>query len=325
MGLVDEDELPPLSEELEDPDDPDQELSPRQDRLARLAGPALLEALGSGPRERRRCCWRSPRRIPETRYAIGPEMIEILATQTGRRFDPELQPHLSARARGRVRRARRGAGSGSRSRAGASPSVRGRRRRQLPRPRDCSMRSMTRAGSRPARSPTASSPAKGPRSCCSRRLAAAARERARPLARITGVGRAHEAGHLYSERATSRRTGWRRRSARCSRRARRRPRTGPRGALRLRRAQRRELLGQGVGCGADPLRDAFARAAAGRSTPPTGMGDAGAALGLIMLGLGGAGSVARPRSRVSAWSGAEPITASAARRCCRDERAAWYR
>ncbi len=82
MGLVDYHELPPLVEELEDRD-----LSLGQERLARLGAPALQEALGT----------ETPDGIPlllgiaepraEARHPIGPEMLEILATQTGRRFD----------------------------------------------------------------------------------------------------------------------------------------------------------------------------------------------------------------------------------------------
>src|SRR4029079_11215651 len=73
MGLVDAGELPELCEELADPDDPDQELSPRQERLARLAGSALLEAIGSHAPASLPLLLALPEAHPETRHAIGAE------------------------------------------------------------------------------------------------------------------------------------------------------------------------------------------------------------------------------------------------------------
>ena len=62
MGLVDAGELPALCDELADPDDLDRGLSPREERLARLAGPALLEAMGSTRPRACLCCWPCRRR-----------------------------------------------------------------------------------------------------------------------------------------------------------------------------------------------------------------------------------------------------------------------
>lgn len=94
MGLVDAGELPPLNEDLADPDDPARELSPRQERLARLATSALLEAItchgDAQARPALPLLLALPEAHPETRQAVGAEMLEILATQTERPFDPEL-------------------------------------------------------------------------------------------------------------------------------------------------------------------------------------------------------------------------------------------
>lgn len=94
MGLVDAGELPALNEDLAEPDEPARELSPRQERLARLAAPALLEALASHGDALARMSLplllALPEAHPETRQAVGAEMLEVLATQTERRFDPEL-------------------------------------------------------------------------------------------------------------------------------------------------------------------------------------------------------------------------------------------
>lgn len=82
MGLVDDDELPPLAEELDD-----RGLSPRQERLARLAGPALREALTGGPLEPVPLLLGIAEPRQEARNPVGAEMVEILSAQTGRPFD----------------------------------------------------------------------------------------------------------------------------------------------------------------------------------------------------------------------------------------------
>jgi 3-oxoacyl-[acyl-carrier-protein] synthase-1 len=82
MGLVEEGELPPLVEELED-----RRLSMRAERLARLGGPALCEALPAPPRDPIPVLLGIAEPRAEARQAIGPEILEILSTQTGIAFD----------------------------------------------------------------------------------------------------------------------------------------------------------------------------------------------------------------------------------------------
>ena len=84
MGLVDLEQLPPLVEALED-----REISLRHERLARLGGVALRETLASAPHDPLPLLLGVAEPRAEARSAIGEEMIEILATQTGVRFDDE--------------------------------------------------------------------------------------------------------------------------------------------------------------------------------------------------------------------------------------------
>jgi 3-oxoacyl-[acyl-carrier-protein] synthase-1 len=82
MGLVDLEQLPPLVDELDN-----RELSIRHERLARLGAVALREALTSTPHDPLPLLLGLPERRGEARHAIGPEMIELLATQSGVSFD----------------------------------------------------------------------------------------------------------------------------------------------------------------------------------------------------------------------------------------------
>ena len=82
MGLVDEEQLPPLVEELED-----RRLSIRQERLARLGGPALREALTSAPGDPIPLLLGIAEPRDEARHPVGPEMLEVLSIQTGVAFD----------------------------------------------------------------------------------------------------------------------------------------------------------------------------------------------------------------------------------------------
>ena len=66
----------------------DRDLSLGQERVARLGAPALLEALGPEPLDGIPLLLGIAEPRAEARHPIGPEMLEILATQTGRRFDP---------------------------------------------------------------------------------------------------------------------------------------------------------------------------------------------------------------------------------------------
>lgn len=83
MGLADERQLPPLAEELED-----RGLSTRQERMARLAGPALAEALANLPAEASvRLLLGVPEPRAEARAPVGAELLELLGTQSQRRID----------------------------------------------------------------------------------------------------------------------------------------------------------------------------------------------------------------------------------------------
>jgi 3-oxoacyl-[acyl-carrier-protein] synthase-1 len=82
MGLVDLEQLPPLVEALED-----REIPIRHERLARLGGVALRETLASAPHDPLPLLLGIAEPRAQARSAIGEEMIEILATQSGLRFD----------------------------------------------------------------------------------------------------------------------------------------------------------------------------------------------------------------------------------------------
>lgn len=82
MGLVDLEQLPPLVDVLED-----REISTRHERLARLGGVALREALASTPHDPVPLLLGLPEPRGEARHPIGSEMIELLATQSGLAFD----------------------------------------------------------------------------------------------------------------------------------------------------------------------------------------------------------------------------------------------
>ena len=206
MGLVDLGELPPLCEELDDPDDSDrQELSPRQERLARLAGAGVAGGDGDSITRPRALplLLALPEAHPETRHAIGPEMLGDPGDADRAALRPGAQPDLCARSRGRVRRARRRARPARRPRRRARPAPGGplvlvgavdsyldsrvalcaRRRRAAQDRRDRRRLRPRRRGRVPA---------------ARARPGSAARTGRQPIARITGVGRAREAGHLYS-------------------------------------------------------------------------------------------------------------------------------
>jgi 3-oxoacyl-[acyl-carrier-protein] synthase-1 len=202
MGLVDLGELPGLCEELDDPDDPEQSLSPRHERLARLAGAALLEALGSHAPASLPLLLALPEPHPETRYAVGAEMIGILATQTERRFDPDLsRTYALGRAGGFAALDDAfdllGGGDGSRDRRAAAPLVLvGAADSYL----DLGLLYALDAEGRLKTGEVADGfvPGEGAAFLLLGPVGAAARSGRQPIARITGVGRAHEAGHLYS-------------------------------------------------------------------------------------------------------------------------------
>ena len=297
MGLVDAGELPALCEELADPDGPDQELSPRQERLARLAGPALLEAIGSHAPASLPLLLALPEAHPETRHAVGAEMIGILATQTERRFDPELsRTYALGRAGGfaALDDALDLLAAGDEHATGAQ------RRRWcwLAPPTaisiwGCSMRWMPRGGSGPARSPTDSCPAKGRRSCCSGRPARRAQRPAADRAHHRRRSRARGGPHVQQPSRTAA-TGWRRRSHALFERAGSEPSRKIAcvyAGLNGESFWAKEWGVAQIRC-AGRLRDRLRV-----QHPADCFGDAGAALGPIMLGLGRAGSVARAHRR----------------------------
>jgi 3-oxoacyl-[acyl-carrier-protein] synthase-1 len=82
MGLVDLEQLPPLVDALEDRD-----ISIRHERMARLGGVALREALASTPHDPVPLLLGLPEPRGEARHPIGSEMIDLLATQSGLAFD----------------------------------------------------------------------------------------------------------------------------------------------------------------------------------------------------------------------------------------------
>jgi len=82
MGLVDLEQLPPLVDQLEE-----REISIRHQRLARLGAVALREALVSTPHDPVPLLLGLPEPRGEARHPIGSEMIEMLATQSGLAFD----------------------------------------------------------------------------------------------------------------------------------------------------------------------------------------------------------------------------------------------
>jgi len=202
MGLVDAGELPALCDELADPDDLDRGLSPRQERLARLAGPALLEAIGSDTPASLPLLLALPEAHPETRQAIGAEMIGILATQTDRRFDAELsRTYALGRAGGFAALDDAlellAPGGGARDRRAAPPLVLvGAADSYL----DLGLLYALDAEGRLKTGEVADGfvPGEGAAFLLLGPAGAAARSGRQPIARIAGVGRAHEAGHLYS-------------------------------------------------------------------------------------------------------------------------------
>jgi 3-oxoacyl-[acyl-carrier-protein] synthase I len=82
MGLIDLEQLPPLADELEE-----REISLRQERLTRLGAAALRETLISAPFDPVPLLLGIPEPRPEGRHPIGAELIEFLSMQTGLRFD----------------------------------------------------------------------------------------------------------------------------------------------------------------------------------------------------------------------------------------------
>jgi 3-oxoacyl-[acyl-carrier-protein] synthase-1 len=82
MGLADDEQLPPLIEALED-----RRFSPRHERLARLGGPALVEVLAALPEQPVPLLLGIAEPRTEARHSVGEELIEILSTQAGRRLD----------------------------------------------------------------------------------------------------------------------------------------------------------------------------------------------------------------------------------------------
>lgn len=203
MGLCDLAELPPLVEDLDDPDDPAQELSPRQDRLARLAGPALLEALGSESRTALPLLLALPEHHAETRDAVGAEMTAILAAQTGRSFDGDSS---------RTYALGRAGGFAALGDALEMLADRGDRRDRRAPPRlvlvgavdsylDLGLLQALDESGRLKTGEISDGfvPGEGAAFLLLGAAGSAARSGRRPIARIAAVGRAIEPGHLYSE------------------------------------------------------------------------------------------------------------------------------
>lgn len=99
MGLADGDELPPLVDDLDE-----RSLSPRQERMARLGGTALTEAVRARSGDRPPAlCLGLPEPRSEARYPIGAELLEVIALQSGQALDlARSQVHTTGRAAGLV-------------------------------------------------------------------------------------------------------------------------------------------------------------------------------------------------------------------------------
>jgi 3-oxoacyl-[acyl-carrier-protein] synthase-1 len=203
MGLCEMAELPPLIEDLDDPDDPAQELSPRQERLVRLAGPALLEALGSDARGTLSLLLALPEPHAETRDAVGAEMLAILAAQTGRPFDTDLSRTYSLGRAGAFAALGDALelladGDDRRDRRGAAPLI-------LVGAVDSYLDlGLLQALDGEGRLKTGEIsdgfvPGEGAAFLLLGPAGSAARTGRRPIARITGVGRGQELGHFYSD------------------------------------------------------------------------------------------------------------------------------
>jgi 3-oxoacyl-[acyl-carrier-protein] synthase-1 len=86
MGLCDQTQLPPLTEEVTD-----RRLSVRHDRMLRMAGPALAEALGgpaaAGGVQPPPLLLGLTEPRAGARAAVGPEMLELVAAQSGQAID----------------------------------------------------------------------------------------------------------------------------------------------------------------------------------------------------------------------------------------------
>ncbi len=82
MGLVDQEELPLLAEELEDDD-----LSPRHLSMVRLGGAALAELPPADPAQAPPLLLGVAESHPRVKYAVGQEMLRLLSVQAGRPHD----------------------------------------------------------------------------------------------------------------------------------------------------------------------------------------------------------------------------------------------
>ncbi len=320
MGLVDTGELPPLCEELEDlqdagDDDSAQALSPRQERLARLAGPALLEAIGSHAPTNLPLLLALPEPHPQTRHAIGPEMIAILQAQTERRFDPDRsRTYALGRAGGfaaledalDLLAGHDGQGDeahdGAHDRGGAVPLVlAGAVDSYL----DLGLLYALDAEGRLETGEVADGfvPGEGAAFLLLGAAGSAARIGRQPIARITGVGRACEAGHVYSSepnRGDGLAAAFRVLFQRSDDSAARRDVACVYAGLNGESYWAKEWGVAQIRC-ADRL-----RARLRVQHPADCFGDAGAALGLIMVGLG---ALELARARIDGdclvWGGAD--------------------
>jgi 3-oxoacyl-[acyl-carrier-protein] synthase-1 len=206
MGLVDDDELPPLVEELED-----RCLLTRAERLVRLAGPALREALAEAPpdpipwllglREPRAPAQGSVaqdlgrRSLPGIAPELGPEILEMLSIQTEIAFDASCSRiYPLGRAAGLVALAE----AVELLRRGRAPAVLvGAVDSYL----DIGLLEALDAEGRLRTGEVSDGfvPGEGAAFLLLASAGRAGGQGSVPLARVDAVGRAHEAGHLYSE------------------------------------------------------------------------------------------------------------------------------
>ena len=190
MGLVDDGELPPLVEELED-----RPLSMREERLARIGGPALCEALPAPPREPIPVLLGIAEPRAEGRQAIGPGLVEILSLQTGIAFDASCsRTYPLGRAAGLIALAE----ALELLRRGRAPAV-------LVGAVDSYLdvgvlEALDDEGRlRTGEVSDGFVPGEGAAFLLIAPAGRAQGQGGRPLARVAAVGRGHEAGHLYSE------------------------------------------------------------------------------------------------------------------------------
>jgi 3-oxoacyl-[acyl-carrier-protein] synthase-1 len=189
MGLADQEHLPPLAEILED-----DALSPRHLRLARMGGPALAEVLAVEPTQPIPLLLGVTEPRKEANYPVGQELLRILSAQAGHELDiNRSRVYALGRAAGLVALAE--ALTLINRREVDTVLVGG-----VDSYLDIALlQALDREGR--LKSGVLSDgfvPGEGAAFVLVAAAGTARRQRRQPLALITGVGRGHEPGHIYS-------------------------------------------------------------------------------------------------------------------------------